>query len=69
MFVVVTGITRALAFGMAVAFAVTVETADRSFAGWEETGGGANLTAFGALESSVGMVQLNANQTSFLLPL
>lgn len=67
MSVVVTGITRALAFGLMVAPAVAMGTADRSFAVWEETGEGVNLAAFGALEPSVGMVLLNAGQTGFHL--
>lgn len=65
--VAVTGVTRALAFGLVVASAVAMRTADRLFAEWEETGGGVNLAAFVALEPSVGMVLLNASQTGFLL--
>lgn len=69
MSVVVTGVTQALAFGLGVSSAVARGTADRLFAGWEETGGAVNSAAFAALEPSVGMVLLNAGQTGFLLHL
>lgn len=67
--VVVTGVTQELAFGLGVKFAVAKETADRLFVGWEEAGGVVNLAALVTPEPSVGMVLLNAGQTSSLLHL